>query len=103
MQKLKNTKKITLATVKSFAKRNSTKLYIKSNSSFDGMVDCVTSINSTFKLTEVTTEKGYFKTGIQGFYTVGSGGDYFTIYETEKFIGISVQNSCGSDTIAIKK
>jgi len=103
MKKLKNTKKITLATLKSFAKRNDKKLFVKHESDFDGMVDMVTKIDSEFKKTEITDEKGYYKTGIQGIYTVGSSRDYFTLFENDSFIGIDVHNACGNSILAIKK
>ena len=42
--------RITLATVKSFMKKNEGKLFVKAKSSFDGMVDCVMPIEgSSFK------------------------------------------------------
>jgi len=104
MEKLKNTKKITLATLKSFARRNSEKLFVKELTSFDGMTDCIKpSQQNEFKKTIISDKKGYYKTGIQGIYTVGSSRDYFKIYEDENYFGISVYNSCGESILAVKK
>lgn len=104
MNKLKESNKITLATLKSFAKRNSDKLFVKSVSSFDGMTDCVeSSRDSSWFSTTISDKTNYFKTGINGIYTVGSSRDYFTLYENSEFIGIEVYNSCGNSILAIKK
>lgn len=104
MKKLKNTQKITLATLKSFAKRNADFLFCKEKSSFDGMVDCVMPSKNTWQKTTINPEKtGYYKTGIYGIYTVGHSGDYFTLYEDENYIGIEVYNCCGCSILAIEK
>lgn len=105
MEKLKAAKKITLATLKSFAKRNASDLFSNEKSDFDGMVDCVMpSENQGFKKTEYLPEKtGYYRTGIHGIYTVGSSRDYLTFYEDANFIGIRVSNCCGCSILAIKK
>lgn len=49
MKTLQATQKITLATLKSFAKRNAENLFTKEESCFDGMVDGVVSINGSFE------------------------------------------------------
>ena len=104
MEKLRATKKITLATLKAFARRNKDRLFFKMVSDFDGMVDCVMpNKNAAFRPTEISGSGGYYKTGIQGIYTVGSGRDYFKEYEDETFYGISVSNSCGETILAVKK
>jgi len=103
MEKLKATKKITMATLKSFAKRNADKLFVKNLSRFNGMSDCVEQVEDDFSKTEVSEEYGFFRTGIQGIYTVGSGRDYFSRFENEKYYGIEVFNSCGSSILAVEK
>jgi len=105
MKTLINTNKITLATLKSFANRNKDNLFCKENSSFDGMVDCVMpSQNRNFKKTTIEPNNtGYYRTGIQGIYTVGSGRDYFTLYKDDQFLGIEVLNCCGVTILATKK
>ena len=104
MNKLKETKKITMATLKSFAKRNSDKLYVKNLSEFDGMTDCVERVrNQEWLKTEIIENTNYYSTGIKGIYTVGSSRDYFRNYEDANYIGIEVYNCCGSAILAIKK
>ena len=103
MNKLKETKKITLATLKSFAKRNENNLFVKTESSFDGMTDCVESVKGGFKKTSITDEVWHYKTGIQGVYTVGSSRDYFNIYEDDTFFGIEISNCCGVTILAVEK
>lgn len=104
MNKLKETKKITLATLKSFAKRNIDNLYVKNLSDFDGMTDCVERIEKPeWVKTEIVESTNYYKTGIKGVYTVGSSRDYFCLYEDNDFIGIKVYNCCGSSILATKK
>jgi len=103
METLKSTSKITIATLKAFAKRNADKLFAKTESSFDGMTDCVESVKGGFKPTKITERTGYFRTGIQGIYTVGSSRDYLTIYEDSIYFGIEVYNCCGTTILAVKK
>jgi hypothetical protein len=104
---LKN-KKITMATVKSFVK-NSDKLYVENQRSFDGMVDCVMPCENS-ELREISKEDAL---GHNGAWVVGSSRDYFNykemeltktsintsgklIQETVKYVGIEIENSCGS-------
>ena len=96
------TQKITLATLKSFAKKNQDKLFTKEKSSFNGMTDCVESTSGTWSKTSIGNT-GYYRTGIQGVYTVGSSRDWFTHYEDSEFIGIEVSNCCGNSILAIRK
>jgi len=103
MKTLNETKKITIATLKSFAKRNEGNLFVNTKSSFDGMTDCVESVKGGFKRTSVTDEVWHYKTGIQGVYTVGSSRDYFHTYEDDTYFGIEVSNCCGVTILAVKK
>ena len=105
MKNLLKAKKITLATLKSFAKRNADNLFVKMESGFDGMTDMVEyDKDASFNPTVINPEKSnYYRTGIQGVYTVGSSRDYFTLYEDEKFYGIEVYNCCGTSILAVKK
>jgi len=99
MDKLREAKKITLATLKSFAKRNADKLFVKEESSFDGMTDCVEQ-NKNPQWRKVELENAYGHTGV---WLVGSSRDYFELYEDGEYIGITVYNSCGEGILAIKK
>ncbi len=95
------TKKITMATVKSFIKQDG--LHSLESSSFDGMNDCVMpSGNYEFKPIKTTNDVGYWKLGIIGVYCVGSGRDYFTYYNDGTFEGIKISNCCGSSILAVR-
>lgn len=99
MLKVKLTEKLTLASLKSFAKRNAENLYAKENSSFDGMTDMVER-NREAKWRKVPLDKAY---GHEGVYLVGSSRDRFGWYEDDQYIGISVYNCCGDGILATKK
>lgn len=105
MEKLKSTQKITIATLKAFAKRNEGKIYSKEQSSFDGITDCVEQTKGQWQKSEIKEAgwNNYYKTGIQGIYTVGQSRDYLTIYEDSEFYGIEVYNCCGKTILAVKK
>lgn len=98
-------KKITLSTVKSFIRKNSDSLLINIESHFDGMQDCVASVNSGFIVaTKDEREWNQRNTlGVAGAWFVGSSRDYFTAFETENMAGIEVSNCCGSFTLAVQK
>ena len=99
MKKLIETKKITLSTLKAFAKRNENNLFIKEVSSFDGMTDGV-EWNRNPKWSKVELLKAY---GHEGVWLVGSSRDRFAIYEDAKYIGIKVYNCCGTGILATLK
>jgi len=96
-------KKITLTTIKTFVKKNREKLYIKVKSDFNGMTDCVESVNGDFKLVEVTDRNIEQTLGIEGAWFVRGSRDYFNDYSDNVFVGYEVYNSCGSFILAIKK
>lgn len=95
----KTTKKITLATVKSFITRNLKDLHQQTLSRFDGMTDCVEQ-NRNAAIVPANTEK--FKAddksqmGIPGVWFVGDSRDYFTVINTPEWFGYEVYNCCGS-------
>ncbi len=103
-QKLKDTKKITLATLKAFAKRNAKKLFVRGDSDFSGMSDMVEfDRNAKFKPTTFEPDNdGYYTTGIQGVYTVGGSRNSLSLFDEDGFFGIRVYNCCGSSVLAIK-
>lgn len=105
MKNLKAKKKITLATLKAFAKRNQDNLFVKKESSFSGMNDMVNNLpDPQWEKTSIDLEKtNYYRTGIQGIYIVGQSNDYFKIYEDETYFGIEVYNCCGSSILATEK
>lgn len=96
-------KKITLATIKSFV-RKSANLHISEKSRFDGMVDCVMPTeNNGFTPVIASDKHQQYTLGIQGAWFVLGGGDRFSAYEDEKFVGYSVYNCCGSFLLAVPK
>lgn len=97
-------KKVTKATLKSFIKKNEGKLFIRSKSSFDGMVDgCTNESDRGFKSASKANEYGKYNLGYKGLWLVGSSGNYFNSYEDDKFVGIEVYNCCGNSIVAIEK
>ena len=92
------TKKITMATLKSFI-RKSESLFVLNISSFDGMTDCVEKKNNQ-KLLAVSKENAI---GHNGVWCVGSSRDWFSFYETETHYGIKVSNSCGCGILITSK
>lgn len=99
------TKKVTLATVKSFIKKNINDLYIRMDSRFDGMVDCVMP-NSEANFSKVDPTKLDFSKpdfGLEGFWHVGQSSDYFEFFQENNMTGFKVSNCCGSSILAIKK
>ena len=103
METLKQTKKITLATLKSFAKRNKERLFVKNLREFDGMTDGVEECRNKNWIPSSLITSNYYQSGIDGIYTVGSSRDYFKLYEDSEYIGVEVYNCCESSILAIKK
>jgi hypothetical protein len=98
------TKKITLATVKSFVRKNSERLFINVKSSFCGYTDCVERVNGDFaKATKANPVNDSYTLGIAGAWFVGQSRDYFRPFENEKYTGVEVYNSCGSFILAVEK
>lgn len=97
------TKKITLATIKSFVRKNQ-EMYIKCTSKFDGMVDCVMSIDGSAFTRALPSDRNHDRTlGIAGAWFVGDSRDYFDAFDDGVFTGYRVHNCCGSFYLAIKK
>jgi hypothetical protein len=99
----KTTKKITIATVKSFVRKNIDGLFINVKSKFDGMTDCVESRHDGFGKAAKTEDHKDHTLGVSGAWFVGGSRDYFTAFENEDYTGIQVSNSCGRFVLAIKK
>jgi len=95
-------KRVTVATIKSFAKKNAKNLVIKNLSHFDGMCDGVRNCeNPTFRdASKVDVNVPY--TWNIGAWFVGSSRDYFTSYSRDGFVGFEIYNSCGSFILAVK-
>lgn len=96
--------KITKTTLKAFIRNNKNHLFIKHLSRFDGMTDCVESINGDYAPVTFTDNFMENTLGIEGVWLVTtSGGNRFHEHENEKFEGFTVHNCCGSFIIAVKK
>jgi hypothetical protein len=98
---MNTTKKITLATVKSFIKKAGDNLHILRCSAFDGMEDGVRSTGNTefVKATRGTINKDTL--GVAGAWFVGGSRNSFTAYNDGQFHGIKVWNCCGTFTLAV--
>jgi hypothetical protein len=100
-------KKITLATLKSFIHRElkNDNLYIKKESDFNGMADCVMPVeNSDFiKVKYPIDENDKYSLGIKGLWLVGQSRDSFRDWSNDEFMGFEVFNCCGSCIVAMKK
>lgn len=109
-------KKITIATVKSFIRKNRVQLLLKVESNFDGMQDMVTqSDDAAFRPAEDRTkwdceQNAYVPTrqncknslDINGVWFT-NGGDFCKVFETDKLRGFEVSNCCGNWIVAVKK
>lgn len=97
------TKKITLATVKSFV-RKAQNLHIRTKSQFDGMTDCVMPTDNN-GFTPVRQSENHFEhtLGVAGAWFVLGGGDRCSAYEDDNFKGFSIYNCCGSFLLATPK
>ena len=90
-------KRITLSTFKAFIRKNSNRLFSKTTSRFDGMIDCVSAVKDDFSPVEADKV-------IRGaIWLVFGSRDYFRHFENESFIGIEVSNCCGCGILAVKK
>ena len=110
------TKRITIATVKSFIRKNRANLMIRVKSRFDGMYDCVADCpnddgfepareqaRSAFYVIDDNGERTDKHTlNIQGVYFV-LGRDYCKAFENEEFVGYEVYNCCGNWFVAVRK
>jgi len=100
------TKKITLATLKSFVRKNRENLYVLETSRFSGMSDMVEYHDTPqWHPAQDDTRNCCLENslGVLGVWCVRGSRDYFKHFENENFIGINVYNCCGSFTVAIKK
>jgi len=95
----------TMATIKSFIKKNDGKLFIKNLSNFDGMVDCVMPCDDKGFRAVTKPDEGYNhenKLGIQGAWFVLHGGDRVYEYSDGYYEGYEVYNCCGNFIIAVE-
>jgi len=96
--------KITLATIKSFVRKNQDNLYINVKSDFDGMTDMCEPRDGGFTRVEKEEDTFYSERtlGIRGAWFVGSSRDYFKEYNENGFQGYEIYNCCGKFILAVK-
>ena len=107
------TKKITIATVKSFMRRNRASLLVRVKSCFDGMDDCVRENTDSVFAPAVAREWYCHDTGKyiacspDHKETLGIVGVWFTgrdccdEIDSEEFFGYRVSNCCGTWFVAV--
>jgi hypothetical protein len=100
---MEKSKKITLATLKSFIRKNNGNLYINVTSDFNGMTDCVEQVSNGVSKCVYENEYERYTLGIKGVWVVGGTRNYFTSFEDDKFKGIKVSNCCGSFVVMVVK
>lgn len=93
--------KITMATIKSFIRKNEGKVMIKVKSKFDGMVDGVQSVEDSFALAVKSDGNARYTLGVQGAWFVGGSRDYFTEFNNDGIKGYEVYNCCGSFILGV--
>lgn len=95
--------KPTIATVKSFIRKNQGKLYIRFHSAFDGMVDGVRYHDGPREFHPAQPGAHVSNSfGINGAWFVGNSRDRLTPLNETEFSGFHVYNCCGSFDIAVK-
>lgn len=100
---MEKAKKVTMATIKSFIRKNAGEILIRTNSSFDGMTDCVENCkNPEFTPALKGEISESHELGLHGAWFVGSSRDYLTAWERDGMRGFHVSNCCGSFDIAVK-
>jgi hypothetical protein len=94
-------KRATLATIKSFVKKNRSQLLISTESRFDGMYDGV--IECRDQSFRPITEGPYPENtlGIRGAWFVGGSRNRISPFRKNGFQGYEVYNCCGSFKLAI--
>jgi len=99
---MKTAKKITMATVKSFIRKNRYALRISSRTQFDGMCDGImpTADQSFVRAYETDTHMDA-TLGVQGAWFTNSK-NYLQRFEEAGMIGFRIQNCCGSFDLAVE-
>lgn len=106
MSTITATKRVTMATIKAFIRKNQGQLQIRNKSHFDGMTDCVEECKSpAFRAVQPPDNASHLAhtLGIRGAWFVGQSRDYFTRFENQYYFGYEISNSCGSFVLAVPK
>lgn len=94
--------KITMATIKSFIRKNEGKLLIRCLSDFDGMTDCVQPHSGPREFHPAQPGEHSNSLGVQGAWFVGGSRNNLSPLNENGFIGFHVYNCCGSFDLAIR-
>lgn len=99
------TKKITIATVKSFIRKHNAAgtLLVRCDSSFDGMTDCVERNRDAAFFAPQAAREHSSNMGLQGIYFVAQSGNWCSAYDDGTYAGFKVSNCCGSWVVAAKQ
>lgn len=104
MQVATPAKRITLATIKSFLRRNQGQVHIKLLSHFDGMTDGTRDVERpAFVLAAPTERSPQYTLGLAAAWFVGGSRDSYSAYEDDTYQGYEVWNCCVHFIIAVKK
>ena len=97
--------KFTMASVKSFVRKNKGNLMIKTNSSFDGMIDGIRNEQNPEFVKVIETSSHIEHTlGIPGAWFVGGGRDMVDPIKAEdRIVGFKCYNCCGSFEVMVRK
>lgn len=95
-------KKITLATIKSFIRKNRAELLVNVKSSFDSSIDGQSSRNDGFKRATESDCPCANNLGISGLWFVGGGRNFFDPYSENGLTGYKIGNCCARFIVAIK-
>ena len=97
-------KKITLATVKSWIKKNHGNIYIQIKNDFCGYNDCVIANKEpTWELASHNQNVNDNTLGINGAWVVKQSRDSLNAYDDNQYQGFYIYNCTGSFYIGIKK
>ena len=97
--------KPTLASLKSFIRKNRNDLLLKVTSSYSCMIDgCEYYKEATFTPVQNTDRDAKYTLGISGVWWVANGSrNYITPFDNGEYLGYEVSNCCGNFTLAVKK
>lgn len=95
--------KPTVATLKSFVRKNEGKLVLAILSEFNGMIDGIEQCSGIFKPAVRASETHDHNLGYVGAWLVGRSRDRISEYESPTVIGYRVYNCCGEWIIGINK
>ncbi len=96
-------KKITLATVKSFIRKNREALFVRTDSRFNGMIDCCQETNESGFSPAMPVELSPNTQGVRGVWFVHSNRNFFRSFSNADFTGYEVSNCCGRFAVVVRK